>query len=194
MPFDPIQVALLVADALEPCGLEYLVGGSLASSINGEPRSTLDIDLVVALSDADVDPLVTALGSDFYADVETIHQAVEAKSSANLIHIPTSMKVDLFVVGGSPLDELQMERRAHVKVVESPDRYLYVYTPEDILLQKLRWYRLGNEVSDRQWRDVLGIILVQGEGLDLDYLAQGADVLGVGDLLERALRQSAGGG
>jgi len=188
--FDPIQVALRVADALESRGLDYVVGGSLASSINGEPRSTLDIDLVVALSGEDVDPLLAELGDDFYSDSEALHRAIETRSSANLVHLPTSIKVDMFVAGGSPVDETQMQRRVRMKVTEDPDRYLYIYTPEDILLQKLRWYRLGNEVSDRQWRDVLGIILVQGDALDQEYLAREATLLEVGDLLERALRMS----
>ncbi|MDH3783906.1 MAG: hypothetical protein OEV00_01120 [Acidobacteriota bacterium] len=98
------------------------------------------------------------------------------------------MKVDLFIVGGSVLDEQQMKRRQRVQVASDPDRYLYFYTAEDILLQKLNWYRAGNEHSDRQWRDILGIILVQS-GLDDAYLQDGAKKLGVVDLLDRAMRE-----
>jgi len=187
---DPIAVALRVARTLEACGVRYLVGGSLASSISGEPRSTLDVDLVVELTEADVEGFVRDLGDEFHADAESLHRAVRDKTSANLIHLATSTKVDLFVVGGSPLDRSQMERRQKVTVATRPERHLFVYTPEDILLQKLRWYRMGEEVSDRQWRDVLGIIAVQGETLDEDYVRGGAEVLGVGDLLDRALKDA----
>jgi len=190
---DPIEIALHVAMVLEELDIRYLIGGSLASSISGEPRSTLDVDLVVDLSDDKVVAVVAALGEDFYSDTEGIRRAVREKSSANLIHLTTSIKVDLFVMGGSPVDEEQMARRQRLKVATNPDRYLYVYTPEDILLQKLRWYRMGNEVSDRQWRDVLGIVVVQAEALDLVYLRRAARVLEVFDLLERALRQVSDG-
>ena len=192
-PAEPLQVALQVATALERCGVRYLVGGSLASSVTGEPRSTLDVDLVVALTQADVAPFLANLGDGFYADEETLRSAVRARSSANLIHRETSTKVDLFVLGGTPLDDEQMERRVRLRVASGPDRFLYVYSAEDILLQKLRWYRLGDEVSERQWRDILGIVGVQGPRLDLPYLRRGARILGVTDLLDRALGEGRGG-
>ena len=187
MVTEPFQVALQVANALEQCGVRYLVGGSLASSVSGEPRSTLDVDLVVSLEFDHVEPLLALLGDEFYADAETLREAVRTQSSANLIHRGTSTKVDLFVLGGSPLDEEQMARRVRLRVTSDPEQFLYVYTPEDILLQKLRWYRLGDEVSDRQWRDILGIVMVQGDRLDEPYLRRGARILGVTDLLDRAL-------
>lgn len=99
-----------------------------------------------------------SLGDRFYVDAEAFRRAVRDGSSANIIHDATSTKVDLFMIGESPLDKGQMDRRQRVRVSTDPDAWLYVYMSEDILLQKLRWYRLGNEVSDRQWRDVLGII------------------------------------
>jgi hypothetical protein len=130
-----------------------------------------------------------ALGSGFFADSNALRRAIREKSSANLIHLDSSTKIDLFMIGGSPLDETQMKRRQRVRIATDPDRYLYVYTAEDILLQKLRWYRMGGEVSDRQWRDVLGIVLVQGSALDDAYLRDGAATLGVEDLLERAMEE-----
>jgi hypothetical protein len=190
---DPITIALLVARALEACDVRYLVGGSVASSLTGEPRSTLDVDLVVAMSEADVEPFLSALGKEFYADADALRRAIRGRSSANLIHYGSSTKVDLFIAGGTPLDEEQLARRRRVRVRNEPEGHLYVYAPEDILLQKLRRYRLGNEVSDRHWRDVLGIVLVQGDALDEDYLRRGAAVLRVSDLLERALGEGRAG-
>lgn len=170
--------------------MRYLVGGSLASAVSGEPRSTLDVDLVVELNEKDVEPLVAALGDRFHVDADSIRRAVRERSSTNVIHYPTSTKVDLFIMGGSPIDAEQMNRRQRVQVSTEPDRWLYVHTPEDILLQKLRLYRMGNEVSDRQRRDILGIILVQGNRLDQPYLSHSAEALGVSELLQRALSEA----
>jgi hypothetical protein len=187
---DPIAVALLVADVLETLGLRYTVGGSLASSMSGEPRSTLDVDMVVAIREAEVAPLIAALGAEFYVSEDALRRAVRERSAANLIHHRTSIKIDLFVMGSTPLDESQLDRRRRVQVSSNPDRFLYVHPPEDILLQKLRWYRLGGETSDRQWRDVLGIVRVQGNRLDREYLEHAASRIGADDLLRRALDES----
>lgn len=186
----PIDVALQVAAALEAAGVEYLVGGSMASSMAGEPRSTLDIDLVVRLSESQVPRFVEALGEEFVADAQSLVRAVRQRSSANLIHMRSALKVDLFMLGATPFEDGQMRRRRLMRVATDPDRYLYAYTAEDIVLQKLRWYRLGRHVSERQWRDVLSVCRISGDTMDLGYLREGAAALGVSDLLTRAIAES----
>lgn len=188
-PFDPIAVALLVTDMLDTLRIPHTVGGSIASSFAGEPRSTVDIDIVAAIGEEQIDGLIAAVSADFYLDESALRRAVRERGTVNLIHQATQMKVDLFVAGGTPLDERQIERRR--EVIVSPGRVLHIHPPEDILLQKLRWYRRGGEVSDRQWRDILAIIRVQGPRLDRAYLADNAPALGVEDLLGRALRDGA---
>jgi len=184
---DPIAVALRVMDALEALGITSTVGGSIAASFAGEPRSTLDIDIIAAIDEPQIDALVVALSLEFYIDPESLRRAIRTKGSTNLIHQATQCKVDLFVAGGTPLDAQQLARRQAVQI---GDRTLFVHPPEDILLQKLRWYRAGGEASDRQWRDVIAIIRTQGAHLDRLYLSANAPLIGVEDLLTRAFAEN----
>ncbi len=190
---DAIEMALAVAAVLERCGVSYTIGGSLASSFSGEPRASIDLDIVVDMRVDQADAFVQALGEEFYADVEALRRVIRQRASTNLIHRPSGFKIDLFVAG-TPLEAQQLERRRRIRVASGPDRFLYVHTPEDILLQKLRWYQMGGEVSERQWRDVVSIVIVQGARLDRGYLLATAAPAGLSDLLERAERDAAGGG
>lgn len=187
---EPIVVTLLVIEALEKLGVPYLIGGSLASTIHGVVRATLDTDLVADLRPEHAAPLAQALGAAFYVDVETIHDAIRRRSSFNVIHLELMFKVDIFVSRKRPFDRAQFERRTAQVVTTEPERTAYVASAEDTVLTKLEWYRMGGEVSERQWRDVLGVLKVQAGRLDLAYLRRWAAELRVADLLEKALAES----
>ena len=185
---DPLAVAWVVSQVLDRIGAVHTIGGSLAASFAGEPRSTIDIDIVAALEEFHATPLVAALSDAFYIDETNLRRAIRERSSTNLIHQATQLKVDLFVAGGTSLDIQQLARRQAVDVGDG--RILHVHPPEDILLQKLRWYAMGGHSSDRQWRDIQGIIRVQGERLDRGYLRQHAPAFGVEALLSDALEEA----
>src|SRR6185503_10749945 len=186
-PIDPLAVAWTVSQALGQLGVVHTIGGSLAASFAGEPRSTIDIDVVAALEEFHVDPLVAALSAAFYIDEKGLRRALRERSSTNLIHHMTQLKVDLFIAGGTALDTQQLARRLSVNVGNG--RVLPFHPPEDILLQKLRWYQMGGRSSDRQWRDIQGIIRVQGARLDRPYLRQHAAAVDVEALLSDALSE-----
>ena len=190
MASDPVRVLLHVAEILERIGTPYFLGGSLASSLLGEPRSTVDVDLAIVLRSADVGALVAALAPEFYVDESAVRSAVERRSSFNAIHQPTVLKVDFFVLGDAPFDRVQLERRRLSAALDESDRRVFSSSPEDLILRKLDWYRHGGGVSDRQWRDVLGVLKVQAERLDLAHLHQWAAVLGLTEVLERAVSES----
>lgn len=184
---EPIAVTLQVIAALEQVGATYVIGGSLASTIHGVVRTTLDTDIVADLRLQQAQPFAELLADAFYLDLDTIRHAIQQRSSFNVIHLATMFKVDIFVSKGRPFDRQQLDRRQ--RWIADPDsgRTIYVATPEDTVLTKLAWYRLGGEISDRQWRDILGVLAVQGDRLDLVYLRQWAGALDVSDLLQRAL-------
>jgi len=184
----PFEIACRVAAALEDLGVPYFLGGSLASSIHGEPRATNDIDLVVDLRADLVDDLARRLGSDFEVDEEALRDAVLRRSSWNLFYLPLLLKIDLFQCGASPFDREELARRQVIEL--GPQRRLYVKTPEDSVLRKLLWYRQGEGVSEKQWRDVVEILRV-GRTLDQAHLARWAAALGIEDLLSRALTSAA---
>lgn len=180
---EPLCVALQTAKILDDLDIPYLVGGSIASSIYGEPRATQDIDIVAELKDRHVQPLIAATQNAFYIAEEDVLRAVSRLSSFNIIHLETMTKVDIFVLGADALDREEMRRRQSRSVAGTQ---LVVATPEDIVLQKLIWFWKGGGVSDRQWRDVLGVLKVQAERLDWDYLKHWAESLKLSDLLQRA--------
>jgi hypothetical protein len=180
---------LPVVEALVALDVPYYVGGSVASSVTGVARATLDVDLVTALQRQHAEPLAAALASYYYVDVEMISQAIRRCSSFNVIHLTTMFKVDMFVPEDTPFARANMQRRVALEVPEL-GRTLYFCAPEDIVLHKLLWYRAGSGVSDRQWYDLQGVLRLQAQELDLTYLRHWAAALGMSALLHRALEEA----
>ena len=178
-----------VVEALVALGVPYYVGGSVASSVMGVARATLDVDLVAALSLEHAAPLAAALSQHYYADVDMIQHAIRRCSSRNVIPLASMFKIDVFVPEDTPFARSNMQRRVALKVPEV-GRTLYFCAPEDIVLHKLLWYRAGSGVSDRQWYDLQGVLLLQAQRLDRAYLRRWAAALGVAALLHRALDEA----
>lgn len=190
MQGDSIHVTLRVTRVLDELGVAYAIAGSLSSSVHGVMRSSLDADMLADLRMEHVEPLVAALSEEFYADDEMIRDAIRHHGSFNLIHYETSFKVDIFIPKGRAFDRKQLERRQRSLITEDPEERVYVTSAEDVILAKLEWFRMGGETSDRQWRDVLGVLKARADSLDLDYLKRWARELKVEDLLARALHEA----
>jgi hypothetical protein len=187
---NPLELALDIAVILEKLGISYLVGGSVASSFLGEPRATLDLDLVADINLEQVPEFFAILESRFYVNLEAIIEAINNQSSFNLIDLETTEKIDIFILKKQPHCLEEMNRRQKLRILSNPERFLYFPTPEDLIIQKLIWYRLGRNQSDRQWRDILGVLKVQADRLDLNYLNHWAQEKELTELLSQALSEA----
>lgn len=187
--YQTVDVALIVTEILERLGIPYMLGGSLASAMYGMVRYTNDADLVADIKPHQVKAFAEALSPQFYVYADSILGAIQHQSSFNLIHHGSSIKIDIFVKTRRAFDKEQLSRRTREVISAESGRSAWVCTPEDIILAKLEWFRLGGEMSERQWRDVLGVLKIQAEALDEDYLRHWATILRIDDLLERALEE-----
>lgn len=196
-PFDTLALVTTQFDAL---GIPYFVGGSIASILYGEYRATADIDVIADIQPQHVQPLVAALSSHFYIEAEDIRDALRSvahartmpqqRPSFNITDRSTFFRVDIFLPTGRPFERSEFSRRIHEVVGLDSGQRAYVATAEDMILAKLEWYEIGNRSSVKQWPDLLSIVKFQGEVLDLAYLRQWAQQLGVSALLEQLLTEA----
>lgn len=190
MQNEPIEVTLKVTEVFETLGVPYLIGGSLASTLYGMIRTTQDSDIVAEMRQEHLQPFVEALQGEFYVDDEMIAESIQRHSSFNIIHRETMFKVDVFIPRPRPFLQSQLDRAQRQTFTFETEVSAKFASPEDTILSKLEWYRIGGDVSERQWRDILGVLKTRAGELDLDYLRKWAGELKVSDLLERALRES----
>jgi hypothetical protein len=170
--------------------IPYALGGSMASSVYGVARYTQDADVMVEPFPGQEEDLMASFGPDYYLGLLAIQHANRDRSSFNIINTATGFKVDVFVRQEAPFEEAAMKRRVPMDFPDAPGDPVFLLSPEDVLLFKLRWFRLGNETSDRQWADILGVLRMQAGKLDDAYLNHWSLSLQVDDLLRRARQES----
>jgi hypothetical protein len=187
---DPIWLIQQLAVIFEDLKIPYYVGGSVASSLQGEVRFTEDLDLAIDIKSEQGLLLIEALTPNFYISDVAVNEALQGiTTSFNVIHLQTIEKADIFISGKDEFSVSKMNRRQLYQVEEKQSSF-YVCSPEDTILQKLLWLKMGQEQSQKQWRDVLGVLKLQQERLDFDYLRLWGEILGVKERLQQAMIQS----
>ncbi len=180
-----------VVEVFEQLDVSYYIGGSVASSAYGIARATLDVDMISNLTEQQIPELLKILGPSYYIDEAMVRDAISQRSAFNIIHLETMLKVDIFIVKEGPFHKKALDRRRKDTLdEEAPSVQFYLASPEDLILNKLDWYRLGGNISEQQWRDIQGVMKVQNKLLDMKYLLYWGAELELLDLLEQALHDA----
>jgi len=188
---DIIDAIRPLINVFEKLGILYYIGGSIASSAYGVARSTLDVDMVSEIKKEHAHTLTEILMSEYYIDEEMILDAIVKKSSFNIIHLETMFKIDIFIKKDNDYTEQVFKRkRKETLDEEKSDAVFFIASSEDIILNKLDWFRIGGGISEKQWGDILGVLKVQGTLLDKEYLFHWAEKLGLSKLLEKAFGEA----
>jgi hypothetical protein len=175
-----------IVAVLEHLDIGYAVGGSIASSLHGYNRMTDDADITAEPFADRTDLFLAAFDpAEYYVSPDALREALRTRSTFNILHPASGYKIDLFIRKDEPFEQAAFARRRLYPIPEIPGKPVLVHSPEDIILFKLRWYRLGGETSDRQWNDILGVMRTQAGRLDDAYLDHWAADIGVKDLLDR---------
>lgn len=176
-----------VVDALETFGIEYMVTGSFASSMQGEPRMTHDIDVVVAMKRENAEELARSFPApDYFLDKDSILKAIQDQKMFNLIDVRGGDKVDFWLLTDEPFDYSRFSRR---RAEDFLGTTVKITSPEDTILAKLRWAKLCGG-SEKQFTDALRVYEVQREKLEMDYMQDWVKKLGVGDLFTRLVEEA----
>jgi len=173
---DELKVLGIVSDRLQQAQVRFMLTGSFAMAFYGRPRMTRDLDIVVAMDESHVRPVVSALSQEFYIDADDVRSAVVAQRLFNLMHLATGIKVDLIVRKSSEYRQVEFERRRRVEIA---DVATWIVSREDLILSKLVWAL--DSGSELQRRDVKSLL---DDSMDHTYLRRWAAVLGVADSLE----------
>lgn len=178
----PLDTLRFVVEVLDSHAIEYMVTGSVASSLQGEPRATHDLDVVVAIRAEDSPVLLSYFKRpQFYLDEHAILEAIKTGGMFNAINLEDGDKVDFWMLTDDPFDASRFARRVTVDVFGTS---LKVSSPEDTILAKLRWSKLSGG-SEKAFIDAVRVFEVQAPTLDRTYLVEWVEALGVTDLWRR---------
>lgn len=176
-----------LVDAFETYNVDYYIGGSVATIAHGVPRTTLDVDVIAEIYPHQVHVLVKTLQHDFYIQATDIHDAIIQRSSFNIIHFTSMIKIDIFLAPNRAFDRSKAQRAHDIQLTTNNSRLFHITSCEDIVLQKLEWYMLGAQISERQWHDIQGVLKIQGTSLNFPHMRHWAAQLNISELLEQAL-------
>ena len=185
---DLVVKLLQALDALE---VPYAIGGSFASSAWGQPRQTRDLDVGVLVSLEQVRKLADAVEVEFLFSRSEMEDAATGSTefrSFQLLHLSELFKIDVFPLDDTSYTEQLLARRRPYRL--GPGYDAQFVSPEDIVITKLRWYELGNRVSDRQWNDIVQVLETQWESFDFQYAARWCEHFGVVESLGLAKTQT----
>jgi hypothetical protein len=179
-----------LTDALDDLKIDYAIGGSIASSLYGKVRFTQDADVTVTPFRDKAEQLYHVLQQDFYISKNAMREALSSRASFNIIHLKSAFKIDIFIQKDDDFHRRMFIRRKKVQLDESVNHLFDVVSAEDIILLKLQWYQSCGCVSEHQWSDVLGVLAVQSDLLDMQYLRTYSEELGLGDVLQKAMDEA----
>ena len=185
-----LSALIPVVYAFEKHAIPYYISGSIASSVYGTARTTMDVDIVADVKTHHILLLKKELEELYYFDEEMITEAIQNSSCFNLIHFETSIKIDVFIFKREPYHQRVLDRKVKDTLDDDEKTEVYLLTPEDTILSKLQWYLGGGKISERQWLDIVGVLKVQGDSLDKNYLQEWAKKLGIFELLTEAFEDA----
>ena len=173
------EAILKVVDALDDCGIPYMLVGSNSSSAYGIPRSTQDADFVIELGETPIGELTTRIAPSIRIDPQMSFETVTMTRRYVADVAGTPFRIEFFLLNDDPYNQARFRRRQRVLVL---DRQIWMPTPEDVIVTKLHWALLGNRAKGRD--DTRGVIAVQGDRIDWDYVHRWCEQHGTRALLD----------
>jgi len=165
--------------------IPYMLSGSVSSSLHGNPRATKDVDMVIAPTEEQILNFANMLGERYYVNLDAVRYAFAHNSMFNVIDNESGWKADFIIRKDRPFSHREFERKCTAKIKKLD---VWVTSSEDTILSKLEWAK--NSHSEQQFRDALGVAVVQWHRLDIDYMHKWAEELRVESSLRQLLQQA----